>query len=214
MYTKLFLVLGQYTREIDTNLSSTILIYGEILGRTENYTVYILYYINPWFVCLVAFGLSWSNIRQLCYKFARLEGHSWSVWQCNHRRKKQSTGLHVLDLHSLPRPVVFVNGKGIIVWTVDDILHEGLFVFGFWIPRCQVVLVSIVDNLNKMRNTYEFIKCKNNKCLECNNESWTLTRHYNALRFVHSIPGYSIWRKVYELPSKWLSSGVSSEGLC
>lgn len=59
-----------------------------------------------------------------------------------------------MDLHSLRGPLVVVDGKGIVVRTVNDRFHQGLFVLWFWIPGCHVVSVSIVNDLNKKENTH------------------------------------------------------------
>lgn len=52
-----------------------------------------------------------------------------------------------MDIHGVLRPVVHVQGEGVIVWTVDVGQDERLLVFRFRVHRCDVVFVRVAYNL-------------------------------------------------------------------
>lgn len=60
---------------------------------------------------------------------------------------KWRAGSHVLDIHGALRPVVHVQGEGVVVWAVDVGQHERLLVFRFRVHRCDVVFVRVADHL-------------------------------------------------------------------
>lgn len=52
-----------------------------------------------------------------------------------------------MSLHGFLGPPVMIDSEGVVVGAVNESSNKGFFVFGFWVPGGQVVLVGVVNNL-------------------------------------------------------------------
>lgn len=66
-------------------------------------------------------------------------------------QKARAAGSHVLDVHGVLRPVVRVQGEGVVVGTVDVGQHERFLVLRLRVQGGDVVSVCIVDELAEER---------------------------------------------------------------